>query len=151
MQALYIVLIVLSIWLIALTSFLFYIFKFFKDLSKGVEKENLIKVLDKVLREQKITSDKIEEINKEIFRIRNDSQSYLQKVGILRFNPFEELGGDHSFSLAILDAKDSGFIITGLHTRERTRVYVKNVKKGKPEVELSLEEKKSLSLAQRTI
>ncbi len=149
MQTVYLILIVFSIWLVALTIFGFYIFKFFKNLSGGVEAGNLIKILEKLLEEKKLTVTQIESIKKEIAQIEERSQVYLQKIGIIRFNPFEELGGDHSFSVALLDAKDSGFIITGLHTRERTRVYVKNVKRGKPEVELSIEEKKAMRTAQR--
>ena len=59
------------------------------------------------------------------------------------------MGGDHSFSVALLNGKGTGIIITGLHTRERTRVYVKDIKQGKSEVELSQEEKKALRLAQK--
>ncbi len=149
MQTVYLLIVIITIWLAALTVFGFYIFNFFKNLSKGVEDGNLVKVLSKLLEDKKVTAVQIEEIKKEISKIEDKSQVYLQKIGIIRFNPFEELGGDHSFSVALLDAKDSGFIITGLHTRERTRVYVKNIKRGKPEVELSLEEKKAMRTAQR--
>jgi len=55
--------------------------------------------------------------------------------------------GDHSFSLALLDGKDTGVVITGLHTRERTRVYMKAIKAGKGEHELSEDEKKALAKA----
>jgi hypothetical protein len=70
-------------------------------------------------------------------------------VGLIRFNPFNEIGGDHSFSLAILDGGDNGIIITGLHTRDRTRIYAKQVNKGKSDLELSTEEQKALLKAQR--
>jgi hypothetical protein len=68
----------------------------------------------------------------------------------VRFNPFKELGGDHSFSLAILDSHDSGIVITSLHTRDRTRVYMKDIKKGKSESELSAEEKSALTSAEKS-
>ena len=64
---------------------------------------------------------------------------------MVRFNPFSEMGGDHSFSVALLDGHDTGIIITGLHTRERTRVYIKPVNKGKSEYDLSKEELKALT------
>ncbi len=61
-----------------------------------------------------------------------------------KFNPFNESGGDHSFSLALLDGEKNGIIITSLHTRERTRMYVKEIFGGKSKSELSSEELESL-------
>jgi hypothetical protein len=55
----------------------------------------------------------------------------VHKVGVVRFNPFKDLGGDQSFSIALLDGQSSGLIISGLHTREGNRVYAKPVEKGK--------------------
>ena len=55
----------------------------------------------------------------------------VHKVGVIRFNPFKDLGGDQSFSIALLDGQNSGVVISGLHTREWNRVYAKPVEKGK--------------------
>lgn len=55
----------------------------------------------------------------------------VHKVGIIRFNPFKDLGGDQSFSIALLDGQSNGVVISGLHTREGNRVYAKPVEKGK--------------------
>jgi len=68
-------------------------------------------------------------------------------VSLVRFNPFSEMGGDHSFSLALLDAHLTGFIVTGLHTRERTRVYIKKIDGGKCKQDLSKEEREALKKA----
>ena len=86
-------------------------------------------------------------LEKEILKMQGDAKSYIQKVALMRFNPFDELGGDHSFTLALLDAHDNGIIFTGLHTRERTRVYVKNIVEGKSPIELSKEEERVLKEA----
>jgi len=94
---------------------------------------------------------KIEESNKEIAReladFKKESQKNLQKVGIVRFNPFKEIGGNQSFSLAVLDAADNGFVVTGLYTHEGNRVYVKPIEKGSSTYSLSEEEKKALAKA----
>ena len=74
----------------------------------------------------------------------------MQKYGFVRFNPFGDMGGDHSFCLALLNGKHTGFVLTGLHTRERTRVYVKHIKRGKSEYDLSKEERKALEQALKT-
>jgi hypothetical protein len=96
----------------------------------------------------KKNSVEIEQIKKEIDKLNDQGKYHVQKIGLVRFNPFREIGGDHSFSLSILDSKNTGIVITGLHTRERTRVYVKAVKNGKSDVELSEEEKKAITKAQ---
>jgi len=64
------------------------------------------------------------------------------KVNILRFNPFDDIGGDQSFILTILDKDNSGVILTSLHNRDITRIYAKAVKRGEGDnITLSKEEK----------
>lgn len=74
-----------------------------------------------------------------------------QKISIVRFNPFGDTGGDQSFVLAVLDANDSGYVLTSIHGREGTRVYVKPVDDGKSKYPLSDEERKALSQATKRI
>ncbi len=64
-------------------------------------------------------------------RIHNLASRSMHKVGVVRFNPFKDLGGDQSFAIALLDGDNSGLVISGLHTREGNRVYAKPVEKGK--------------------
>lgn len=54
----------------------------------------------------------------------------LYRVGLVRFNPFKDVGGNQSFALALLDGKKTGFVISSLYTREGTRVYAKPVQNG---------------------
>lgn len=74
-----------------------------------------------------------------------------QKISIVRFNPFGDTGGDQSFVLAVLDAHDSGYVITSIHGREGTRVYVKPVDDGTSKYPLSEEEKQALNQAAKRI
>ena len=141
------ILLALGVWVLVLTLGVGFVLSYFIRLSKGVEKGNLIKVLEKVLVRQDGFSKSLNEIKKRILDFEKKGQLHIQKVGIVRFNPFKEMGGDHSFSLALLDGKDNGFVITGLHTRERTRVYLKRIKRGQSTLELSSEEKKALKEA----
>jgi hypothetical protein len=64
-------------------------------------------------------------------QINNLANRSVHKVGVVRFNPFKDLGGDQSFSIALLDGQSSGVVISGLHTREGNRVYAKAVEKSK--------------------
>jgi len=73
----------------------------------------------------------------------------VHKVGVVRFNPFKDLGGDQSFSIALLDGQNSGLVISALHTREGNRVYAKPVDKGKAlKYPLTEEEKEAIQKAE---
>ncbi len=63
-----------------------------------------------------------------------------QRVGLVRYNPFEETGGNQSFALALLDASGDGWVLSSLHARSGTRVYAKAIKAGRAEAGLSAEE-----------
>lgn len=70
-----------------------------------------------------------------------------QKISIVRFNPFGDTGGDQSFVLAVLDSHNSGYVLTSIHGRQGTRVYVKPIDYGKSKYTLSKEEKQALDQA----
>ena len=71
----------------------------------------------------------------------------IQKVGFVRFNPFQDTGGDNSFSVALLDQKNNGIVLSSLYKRERTNIYAKEVKAGATHIPLSDEEKNVLEIA----
>ncbi len=74
-----------------------------------------------------------------------------QKIAIVRFNPFGDTGGDQSFVLAVLDAHNSGYVLTSIHGREGTRVYVKPIDYGKSKYALSSEEQHALDQAAKRV
>jgi hypothetical protein len=83
-------------------------------------------------------SNNLKELDRDVqdlFGISNQIHSLasksVHKVGIIRFNPFKDLGGDQSFAVALLDGENTGVVISALHTREGNRVYSKPVEKGK--------------------
>ncbi len=99
--------------------------KKFEEIAKAVEgfKNGLVDL-----------NDKIEELN-----IRG--LQHIQRVELLRFNPYGDTGGDISFTVCFLDNKGSGVVITSLHARNGTRVFGKEVVSGKAsKYELSKEE-----------
>jgi hypothetical protein len=64
------------------------------------------------------------------------------KINILRFNPFENMGGDQSFILTLLNHDNNGVVLTSLHNRDLTRIYAKPIKNGQGDnITLSKEEK----------
>jgi len=76
-----------------------------------------------------------------------ESRRAFQRIGLVRFNPFEDTGGNQSFALALLDAEEDGIIISSLHARGATRIYAKAIAAGRPEAALSDEEAEALDLA----
>jgi hypothetical protein len=89
----------------------------------------------------------IEKIFGEIEKINKISATCFQKAGVMRYNPFKGVGGDQSFSIALLDANNNGFIITGLYTREGNRIFAKPVENGQSKYLLSNEEREALTKA----
>ncbi len=71
----------------------------------------------------------------------------VQKVGVVRFNPFKDTGGDQSFIIALLDSNNKGVVLSSLYTREGTRVYTKPIEKGGSTYHLSKEEKEAIAKA----
>jgi hypothetical protein len=71
----------------------------------------------------------------------------VQCVGLVRYNPFEETGGDQSFALALLDRRGNGVVISGLHGRTATRFYAKPVRGGTSPLSLSDEEAQAVKQA----
>lgn len=140
---------IIVIWLTGVSLVLYKIFALFNKLTKGVSEADLKKVLENVISKEEANEVKISDLAKRTNWLEEDGKAHVQKLGLVRFNPFKELGGDHSFSLAILNAEDSGIIVTSLHTRDRTRVYMKDIKHGKSSFELSGDEIKALNTAKK--
>ena len=69
------------------------------------------------------------------------------KIGIVRFNPFGEMGGNQSFSVALLNSEDSGIVITSHYGKDIQRLYAKPITNGKPEYSLSAEEQEAIKKA----
>ncbi len=90
------------------------------------------------------TVEKIIEKLKSVDRMANYG---IQKVGVIRFNPFQDTGGDQSFAAALLDAHDSGIVISSLFGRNSLRIYAKPVEKSGSSYPLSDEEKEAIKRA----
>jgi hypothetical protein len=71
----------------------------------------------------------------------------LRKVGVVRFNPFQDSGGDQSFAIALLDESGTGLIISSLHGRAETRIFAKQVTDGRSKHALSDEEQQAIRAA----
>ncbi len=98
----------------------------------GKDGADLEQVLLDQVAEVKELDNEIQELFEISNRLRELSLKSIHKTAVHRFNPFKEVGGNQSFSVALLNGKNSGAIISSLHTREGTRVYAKPVENGQP-------------------
>jgi len=142
---------VVFVWLGTISFFLFRLLRTFTKLTKGVSDKDFRTILETLLK--KIDNqDKISgEIKESLEQIKIEGLESIQKIGLIRYNPFSETGGNQSFVLALLNGKDNGLVITSLHSREATRVFSKPVKGGKEAgYEFSKEEIQAIISAQRS-
>lgn len=87
---------------------------------------------------------KLEELEPSIKILEKIAKTSVQKVGFLRFNPFQNTGGDNSFVLVLLDRENNGIVLSSLYAREMARIYGKRIESGICKQVLSDEEKKVL-------
>ncbi len=111
---------------------------------KGKKKKPEIKNFDQTAGHIKRLEERIECLEKEFKKEQEKNLAAFKKIGLIRYNPFREKGGDQSFSLALLDENDKGFVLTAIHTREGVRVFTKPVIKGESQYQLSDEEKEAI-------
>jgi len=133
------------VWFLILSFFLFKFNTFHLKLVKSSKKESLTAILEEILAHEDENKKAVERLKGEYDKLSKDGASHIQKIGLVRFNPFKETGGDQSFILALVDSEDTGVVISSLHTRTGTRWYAKGVVAGKGvEYDLSDDERKAL-------
>jgi len=121
----------------------------YNTLTKGVTSKTMQEVLAMLLNKQEINTKEIQRLEKSLAAVELDGKLHLQRIGIVRFNPFSDTGGSQSFTIAILDGKDNGIIMTSLYARTGNRWYIKHIKAGScTDVELSKEEQSAIKKAQ---
>jgi hypothetical protein len=92
-------------------------------------------------------NQQLEILENNLAALTEKNQGNLQKIGFVKYNPFDDAGGNISFALAILDAENEGVVISSLHGREGTRMYAKAIVDGKSETKLTEEEIKAIEQA----
>lgn len=139
----YIIFIFLGILLVGfiyLARTVFILKKKIKTLTGGTESSGDLQtdLLNRIIK----TETKLDEIDPRFKLIEEISKISIQKVGFLRFNPFQDTGGDNSFVVAMLDYKNDGVLFSSLYTRGGVRVYGKQIQNGQSKYQLSEEEKR---------
>lgn len=131
-----------------LTVYLYKITVHYTRLVENSGKNNLMAVLDAILEGQKVNKNELISLRNRVMKIETEEIKHIQRVGILKFNPFQESGGEQSFVMVLLDGEDNGIVVTSLNNRGHTRWYTKKVSEGKGiDMELSNEEKRAIKNA----
>jgi hypothetical protein len=129
------------IWLIFLTWIVIKTQRHYQSLISNTNKKKIEEILEDLLEKDKRFSAQIDRLSKLLTELIQHSKMSFRKVGLVSYNPFERIGGEQSFVLAILNEYNSGFVINFIYTREGLRSYIKKVKEGKGDkYELSEEE-----------
>lgn len=158
---------ILTPWVIATTILMFVAAYWIYTLEKRVNEfktryENLLQISEALSAapDQAALLPLVERLDKQSLRLdraeaqvrhhSNVLQYTVQGVGVVRYNAFEGLGGDQSFSVALVDRLGHGAVITGLSTGDDIRVYAKPLENWRSSYSLSADEQRALSEARRT-
>jgi uncharacterized protein DUF4446 len=111
------------------------------------ESGGIDEILDRQLKRVESLSERVDALNKLHHELEHLSQRTIQKVAVIRYNPFADTGGDQSFAIALLDSLGNGVVVSSLHSRTDTRVFAKPVQSGRSKFQLSDEEQDAIKKA----
>lgn len=110
---------------------------------------NLLDMLHKGLEEVQGYSEVVDALGQSHKSLVMQQKLDIQRIGLVKFNAFDDIGGEQSFALALLDAENNGVLLSSLLSRTESRTYAKAISAGTSEQVLSLEEQQALSRAMK--
>ena len=119
----------------------------YEKLLSGVSEQNVEEVLIDYLTSTKELESRTKALEVRMGTAEMEAGTHIQNIGMVRYNAFEGVGGEQSFSLALLDDKKNGITITGIFGHSETRVYAKPIEDGSSKYNLSPEELEAISKA----
>ncbi|HHW49151.1 MAG TPA: DUF4446 family protein [Clostridiaceae bacterium] len=117
---------------------------------RGSGDKNIEELLDYYIEQVSKVVTKNREIELHINGLERNLLYCIQKVGVVRFNAFDNVGSDLSFSIALLDSNDTGVVLSGIYARDSSSTYAKPVVNGKSKYPLSAEEIKAINIARKS-
>lgn len=113
----------------------------------GKNAKSLEKDIVGLYEDNKLIKASMDKNRKDIENLYRKFEGAFQKIGIVKYDAFNQMGGQLSFSLALLDENDNGFILNSVHSAEGCYSYTKEIKAGLCDIALGDEEKKALDIA----
>ena len=121
----------------------------YQHLMTGTSGGNLEEILNAHIAKLRDTEARVDAVDELAHRFEEESYFSLQHLGIVRFNPFHDAGGDQSFAVALVDGRGNGIVLSSLHARDVTRVYAKPLQIWESSHSLTDEERRAIDLAQQ--
>ena len=112
----------------------------YRRLMRGANGKNIENLLNSKLDQIQDAKQNCEDAIEEIKKLENEIKGCVQKVSIMRYKAFEDVGSDLSFSIALLDGNNDGVVLTGIYARQDSTTYAKPIDKGISRYDLSEEE-----------
>lgn len=137
---LFLIIIALVIWLWSVKSKLGALQAKYDFFTQGKE-ANIDTVLTDTLNELHKTQQELQELQSRHGKLHEQVQGCLQNVKLTRYDAFDAMGGEMSYSILLTDAKKNGLILTSIYGREESRCYAKDIQNGKSAYPLADEEK----------
>lgn len=138
---------VIFVWMVTLEYRFLRLTRTLRLLFTGRTGADLEQVLREYMERMDRTDEAIKQFNARVSAMERKTPFHLQHVGVVRFNPFADKGGDQSFSVALLDDHGDGVVFSGLHSRTDVRVYAKPIVGGSSTYALTDEEKEAIHRA----
>ena len=145
--AAYVLILILLIVIVVQTVKISKLSKRYKTFMSGKNAKSLEKDIEGIFEDNKFIKASMEKNRKDIIALYKKFEGAFQRVGIVKYDAFNQMGGQLSFSLALLDENDNGFILNSVHGVDGCYSYTKEIKKGICEISLGDEEKKALDIA----
>ena len=117
------------------------------DLLGGAANPDTAKLLTEYLTIVRSTAASVQRMRAEHDDLVRLMPSAIRHVGLVRFSPFHDTGGDQSFALALLDGRGDGVVVTGLHSRHDSRLYAKPIERNGSSYSLTPEERDAMERA----
>lgn len=119
----------------------------YQHLMTGTSGGNLETILNDHVAEVRGVVARVGDVEQLARRLEKSGYFSFQHLGVVRYNPFHDTGGDQSFAIALVDGHGNGVVLSSLHARGSTRVYAKPLKKWESTYALTDEEKQAIALA----
>lgn len=125
-------------------------YKKYKKFMTGKSAKSLENEIVGLFEDNKFLRSSIEKNKKDIRILYKNMESTFQKLGIIKYDAFNQMGGKLSFCVALLDENDNGFIINSVHSTEGCYSYTKQIIRGQSDIDLGKEEKQALDMAMQS-
>lgn len=120
-----------------------------REALRGSDGRSLEQMLVDHVRRRELLEDEVAILRTRVAELERQAESTVGRVGLVRYDAFEEMGGDQSFALALQNQRGDGVVINSIVGRQQVKVYCKPIKRGSSDLSLTPEESAAIELAHR--